>query len=214
MSKMSFEDKGRISLKEPKFSESSNKIISLKKEYSIDEKDDSEFRDEGKCSSDSPNTCCSENNKSFSQSYLNEQLFSSDDKKIKSNTDKAIPPEVTYFLCNEKYFKENSPEGNNYKKKSKNYLPKKEFNCPSSIQLEELNLNKINDILKDIEYLENAQNDANMKLNIDNISNNYIDFNNLDCNNLLNNGNAPNFVNNFFIWPYVNNYNYNCKFFY
>ena len=74
-------------------------------------------------------------------------------------------PEVNYFLCNEEYIKEKNPEGNNYKKKSKNFILKSKYNF-NTINIEDIDYNKINNILKDIENIENKENYTNNQSNI------------------------------------------------
>jgi len=98
---------------------------------------------------------------------LNKNGINSRDKN-----DIIISPFIQYFLCNEKYIKENIPNGNNYKNKSKNYILKNNFN--------NLDINKVNDILKKIDYIQNNKN--NEKNNFNFINNKCLNYNISTCN--------------------------------
>jgi len=208
MSKISSENKEKII--NTKLSDDLNKIIesSSKEDISIDGKDDSGLHIKSKDSIESPSTSSQENYRSFTQSLSNEQLNIPEDKNI---INKTISPEINYFLCNENYYKEKILEGSNYKKKSKNYILKEKLNY-NNIKIDDLNLDKINDILKDIESLENNQNESNNKLNYD--KNDFIDIENINFNQILIRESASMCVNKFSLFPYVNINNFNCKFFY
>jgi hypothetical protein len=126
---------------------------------------------------------------------------------------------MNYFLCNEEYMKEKMPEGNNYKIKSKNFIKKSQFKTEKSkndsnislIKIEDVDLNKVNEILKDIKYVEN-------NVNI-NCKDNFI---NTDLNSVINENSNLNELSNIPIetfdgvdmslCSYINNYNFNCKY--
>ena len=207
MSKISFDIKEEIIINELKMSPNPYKITDLsnKEESLSDEKDDSELT--YKFSTKSPNTSNSEKYKSFCQSLSSEQSNISDNKININNVNKTKPLEFYYFLCNENYYKEKNPEGSKYKKKSKNYISKNELNCIDTIKIEDLNLDKINDVLGDIKSIENFQDDTKIKLmNNDNKEAEYSNFS-----NILSMQNDPIGVNIFSFFPYVNNYNFDCK---
>jgi hypothetical protein len=207
MSKISFDIKEEIIINELKMSPNPYKIkdLSNKEESLSDEKDDSELT--YKFSTKSPNTSNSEKYKSFCQSLSSEQSNISDNKININNVNKTKPLEFYYFLCNENYYKEKNPEGSKYKKKSKNYISKNELNCIDTIKIEDLNLDKINDILEDFKSIENFQDDTKIKLmNNDNKEAEYSNFS-----NILSMQNDPICVNIFSFFPYVNNYNFDCK---
>ena len=209
MSKISFDIKEEIIINELKMSPNPYKITDLsnKEESLSDEKDDSELT--YKFSTKSPNTSNSEKYKSFCQSLSSEQSNISDNKININNVNKTKPLEFYYFLCNENYYKEKNPEGSKYKKKSKNYISKNELNCIDTIKIEDLNLDKINDILEDIKSIENFQDDTKIKLmSNDNKEAEYSNFS-----NILSMQNDPIGVNIFSFFPYVNNYNFDCKYF-
>ncbi len=106
---------------------------------------------------------------------LNKNGINSIDKN-----DIIISPFIQYFLCNEKYIKENIPNGNNYKNKSKNYILKKNFNNLDKIKIEDVDINKVNDILKKIDYIQNNKN--NEKNNFNFINKKCLNYNRSTCN--------------------------------
>lgn len=172
------------------------KIISIEKDKNIfspsskneeiilDEKDENEINTKYITSSESPYTSNSDISNDFNHQFFNEpnNTFSNENNIIeKEQCQKNIFPEIDYFIFNEKYLKEKIPEGNNYKKKSKNYILKSKFRndqnkkdipCNNKISIGDLDLSKVNDILKDIEFVQD-----NMDNNIDTINNK---FNNID----------------------------------
>ena len=205
-----------------------NNKIYKKEIFQVDEKENSETNTKQRTSSfDSPYESVSELSNDFNFHFFNElnNKIVPEEKNIFFGKDKAkkfVSPEANFFLCNEEYIKEKMPEGNNYKKKSKNYIKKSQFktekksksknasNC-SLIKLEDVDLNKVNEILKDIKYVE------------DNININYKDnFINTDLNSLINKNLNLNELSNIPIEPfddvnmsgcsYINNYNFNCKY--
>lgn len=104
-------------------------------------------------------------------------------KNAKNSRDKneiIISPFIQYFLCNEKYIKENIQNGNNYKNKSKNYILKNNFNNFDKIKIEDIDINKVNDILKNIDYLQN--NKISEKNNFNFINNECLNYNISTCN--------------------------------
>jgi len=202
-----------------------NNKIYKKEVIQSDEKSNSETNTQYRTSSfDSPYESVSEISNDFNFHFFNElnntKTFS-EEKNIFLGKDKVkscISPEMDYFLCNEEYMKEKMPEGNNYKIKSKNYIKKSQFkteksknssNC-SLIKIEDVDLNKVNEILKDIKYVEN--------INI-NYKDNFI---NTDLNSAINEKlnlkeqtNIP--IEKFdavdmSLCSYINNYNFNCKY--
>ena len=119
-----------------------------------------------------------------------------------------LPPEYNFFLCNEKYVKEKLPEGNHYKNNSKNYKLKGTLNL-NKIQIKDIEKNKINEILKDIESYQNS-------IDIKNITNkfNYNIFNTdieIDLSNLSKFEKNYN-INSNNLCSYINNYKFDCKF--
>lgn len=85
---------------------------------------------------------------------------------------KYLFPEFNFFFCNEKYIKEQIPEGNNYKINSRNYINKKNLNSESKI--DNLDMNRINNILNDIEKLQKK-----LKNKFDIFENNFFNLNEL-----------------------------------
>ena len=161
--------------------------------FQSDEKENSETNTQYRTSSfDSPYESVSEISNDFNFNFFNELNNKTvlEEKNIFFGQDKAkksISPEMDYFLCNEEYIKEKMPEGNCYKIKSKNYIRKSQLKTEkksknnsscSIIKIEDVDLNKVNEILKDIKYVE------------DNININYKDkFINTDLNSVLNGNN-------------------------
>jgi hypothetical protein len=84
--------------------------------------------------------------------------------------DKTVSPFMSYFLCNEKYIKEKEPEGYNYQKKSRNFILKNNLMNFNEISIENVDLNKVNDILKDIEYLEKNLNNTFFNISLNNVN--------------------------------------------
>ena len=84
--------------------------------------------------------------------------------------DKTVSPFISYFLCNEKYIKETEPEGYNYQKKSKNFVLKNDLNNFNRIKIEDVDLNRVNDILKDIEYIEKNINNTYFNISLNNVN--------------------------------------------
>ena len=114
----------------------------------------------------------------------------------KEINDKNIIPVINFFNCNENYFKEKLQRANNFTLKSKNYIEKNIFN--NNTKIEDIERNKINNILRDIYLLQNnLNNNNNSKLDED------LNFNRnkeLDLNKPLN--------------LYINNYEFGCKYFF
>jgi len=125
---------------------------------------------------------------------------------------------MDYFLCNEEYMKEKMPEGNNYKIKSRNFIKKSQFktekskkdsNC-SLIKIEDVDLNKVNEILKDIKYVENIN--INYKDNFINTDLNSVINEKLNLNELQNISIEKFDSVDMSLYSYINNYNFNCKY--
>ena len=126
------------------------------------------------------------------------------------SNDKIVSPFMNYFLCNEKYIKEKEPEGYNYQKKSRNFILKSNLMNFNEINIEDFDPNKLNDILKDIEYIE-----KNINNNFFNISLNNVNKDNLNsCNfpkDQLIEKNDCNIENNININSCLNDYKFDCK---
>ena len=203
-----------------------NNKICKKEVFQSDEKENSETNTQHRTSSfDSPYESVSELSNDFNFHFFNElnNKTVSEEKNIfigKEKVKRSISPEMNYYLCNEEYLKEKMPEGSNYKIKSKNFIKKSQFknekksknnsNC-SLIKIEDVDLNKVNEILKDIKYVEN------------NININYKDnFINTDLNSAINENSNLNELSNIplgtfdgidmSLCSYINNYNFNCKY--
>lgn len=129
----------------------------------MDDKDDSEVN------KTSPNsTYESINSMDFNSLLLNDSNHPFENCNTvfgKDIQNQKISPEYNYFLCNEEDIKEKNPEGNDYKKKSKNFVHKNTLNS-KNINIEDLDLTKINDILKDIEYVQENINNNQINTNI------------------------------------------------
>ena len=113
--------------------------------------------------------------------------------------DKTVSPFISYFLCNEKYIKENEPEGYNYQKKSRNFVSKNNLINFNKVNIEDVDLNKVNDILKDIEFIEKSINNTYFNTSLNNVNKeqiNFVDFPkekddcNIESNNLYSNLNG------------------------
>ena len=130
----------------------------------------------------------------FIKEDSNEEINLSEKKENDSSKKSSciiFSPFVSYFLCNEEFIKENNPNGNSYKNKSKNYILKHNLFNNNKIKLEDINLKKVNDILKDIEFIQNNINNNNFNNVFNSNFNN--NFNNIIINN---SNNELNFVNN------------------
>ena len=101
------------------------------------------------------------NNDNFHNNQkINESSSSFNDEKNLNNkdiNDKNILPVINFFKCNEIYIKERNTKMNSLRKRSKNFIEKKFFT-----KKEDIDQNKVNDILKDIELLQNNLNDINV----------------------------------------------------
>ena len=203
-----------------------NNKIYKKEVFQSDEKENSETNTQHRTSSfDSPYESVSELSNDFNFHLFNELNTKtiSEEKNIffrKEKVKRSISPEMNYYLCNEEYMKEKMPEGSNYKIKSKNFIKKSQFknekknksdsNC-SLIKIEDVDLNKVNEILEDIKYVEN-------NINI-NYKNNFI---NTNLNSSINENSNLNELSNIpletfdgidmSLCSYINNYNFNCKY--
>ena len=202
-----------------------NNKIYKKEVIQSDEKSNSEANTQYRTSSfDSPYESVSEISNDFNFHFFNElnniKTFS-EEKNIYFEKDKdknCISPEINYFLCNEEYMKEKMPEGNNYKIKSRNFIKKSQFktekskndsNC-SLIKIEDVDLNKVNEILKDIKYVENIN--INYKDNFINTDLNSVINEKLNLNELQNIPNEKFDAVDMSLCSYINNYNFNCKY--
>ena len=174
----------------------------------------------------------SHNYKTYNNVEINQSSEKKENDSSKETNNIIISPFVSYFLCNEKYIKENNPNGNSYKNKSKNYILKNNLfnNNNNNKKIEYIDLKKVNDILKDIEFI---QNNININNNFNNSFNNNFNnsFNNNFNNNLKNNFNFVNNENcnlnklpteqfaridncnldNYLLNPFINICKFNCK---
>lgn len=169
-------------------------LSSKKKEEIIsDERDDTENSTKYRTSSsDTGFVSNSDFSNDFNQIFFSEQnnisLEESNNFCNKSIASKSISPVYSFFQCNEDYLKEKIPEGSNYKIKSRNYMLKSQFktekknkqdsNC-KLIKLEDIDLNKVDEILKDIEYVQD-------NININKNDNNKNKFDETDLNAVIN----------------------------
>jgi hypothetical protein len=171
-------------------------LSSKKKEEIIsDEKDNAETSTKYRTSSSETAFVSNSDLNDFNQIFFNEQNnVSCEENYIFTNKDiasKTISPVYTFFQCNEAYLKEKMPERSNYKKKSRNYILKSKFKSEKKdkqdstcniLKLEDIDLNKVDEILKDIEYVQDNINnndnnknkfdetDINVKINLDELS--------------------------------------------
>ena len=181
----------------------------------------------------------------FRKEDSNKKTYQPHKKKENDSSKKPthiiISPFATYFLCNEKYIKENNPNGNRYKNKSKNYILKKNLSNTNKIKKEDVSSNKYNDIFEDITFSQNNTNNNNFYNNniynnnyynnnyYNNININFINNKNYNLNilpnkqfNLINNYNYDNYdyydyydnYDNNLLNPYINIYKLNSKYFF
>ena len=176
---------------------------STNKDITIDEKDELESYVKSKSPEEISNSL---NPESPVVINLNHNIFP--DIKTQAFDNKNISLGLCYYLCNENYFKDNIKEGSNYKIKSKNYINKNLFNFNKKI-IDDFNIDKINNILKDIEEFKDSQNaKISNKFNNDI---NYINNNDINLNLLLKKQfESFNFDNNLIY--NINNYKFDCKF--
>ena len=120
------------------------------------------------------------------------------------NKNKNLFSAINYFLCNEKYFQQKMPEKSNYKIYSNNFIIKNSFN--KKMKIDEIDQNKVNAILEEIENIQKKENNC-----INNININKFDVNiNFFGSNIDANFTALDFNNNLFL-SYINNINYNFE---
>lgn len=194
------------------------------KEIISDEKDDTDNSTKYRTSSaETAFVSNSEFSNDFNQIFFNERI-SCDNKDI---TSKSISPVFTFFQCNEAYIKEKMPEGSNYKNKSRNYILKSKFksekknkqdsNC-KLINLEDIDLNKVDEILKDIEYVQdniNINNKDNIKNKFDETDLNFINEKiNLDELSKIPIETFQTVDIDYSLCSCINNYKFDCKYSY
>ena len=215
---------------------SENGSLSSKKKEDItsDEKDDAENSTKYRTSSSETAFISNSDLNEFNQIFFNEQNnVSSEENYIFTNKDiasKSISPAFTFFECNEAFIKEKMPEGSNYKNKSRNYILKSKFksvkknkqdsSC-SILKLEDIDLNKVDEILKDIEYVQD-----NININKNDNNKNRNKFDETDLNVLINEkinldelSKIPietfqNIDIDYSLCSCLNNYNFDCKYSY
>ena len=173
---------------------------SKKTKNSFDENDSYEFLKD-QTSTNSPYKSNDTSEESVNQK-TQEEVNNSSDKK----NDNFISPLIGFFLCNEQYIKEKMPEGNNYKMISKNYILKNNFINLNKIKIEGVNLNKVNDILQDIEYVQNLINNNYLKNHLNYVNNENYFFNQFSIKQNIQNNNC-----NLEDYASINNYKYDCK---
>ena len=209
---------------------SENGSLSSKKKEEIvsDEKDDAENSTKYRTSSsETAFVSNSDFSNDFNQLFFNEQ--NNEENYIFTNKDiasKSISPAFTFFQCNEDFLKEKMPEGSKYKTKSKHYILKSKFksekknkqdsNC-NILKLEDIDLNKVDEILKDIEYVQD-------NININKKDNNKNKFDETDLNVVINEkinldelSKIPietfqNIDIDYSLCSCLNNYNFDCKY--
>ena len=209
MSDISYENKNKNIRNESEILHNyKEKILqSNEKEIIENEKNVSDIYDKHKLSTDLPDTSSSsESPREFNGQLLIDSINyiydENNDFIFEQNiTNKNILVMLDYFLCNEKYMKAKNSEGNNYKD-SKNYILKNKFKYDNKIQIKDIDLNKINNILKDIEYTQN---------NIDNNSNKYhVDIYSVENEKMYNNRKScirvgePLNVNKIYLFSHIN----------
>ena len=172
MSGLSYENKDQIIMNKSKKIDicKENQLQPKKLEMLKYDKNILEINNKHKLSTELPDTSSGSNSpREFNgHLFMESNIPISDENNVffrGNNMNKNELPELNYFLCNEEYIKEKNPEGNNYKNKSKNFVLKSKF-INNKIQIEDIDYNKINNILKDIENIENIENNVNNKNNI------------------------------------------------
>lgn len=184
-----------------------NKILLQKKKQTIEDKKNIS---KNKMLTESLDTSSSSDNQNRISSHIfNEAtnpIYEDINKISDQNKTKENALTEKFFICNENYLREKNPEGNNYKKHSKNYILKNKFNS-NKIKMEDININtnKINEILKNIEKF---QNNKNIYL-FNDVLNNYE-------NKFVNKYNLPHIKSETYVDKNNNFYskinNYNCKY--
>ena len=157
---------------------------------------------------DSTNESNQEKFNDISNSFTEEKDALSSTKDINKN----VFPTIDYFLCNEKYFQEKMPEKSDYKRKSKNFIKKTNFN--NKMQIENIDLNRVNTILEDIENSQKNNNNyiKNVNINKFDVNINFVDNNELNLNQLSNaNITAFDLNNNFYLSQQINTINFNFE---
>ena len=124
--------------------------------------------------------------------------------------DKTVSPFMSYFLCNEKYIKEKETEGFNYQKKSRNFILKSNLMNFNEINIEDFDPNKLNDILKDIEYIEKNINNNYFNISLNNVNKDNLNSSNFPKDQLIEK-NDCNIENNININSCLNDYKFDCK---
>ena len=124
------------------------------------------------------------------------------------NKNKILFLAIDYFLCNEKYFQQKMQEKSNYKIYSKNFINKNSFN--KKMKIEEIDQNKVNAILEEIENFQkndfNCMNDVNIDNKFD------VNINFFDYINSSNNGNFTAFdFNNNLLLSHIKTINFNFE---
>ena len=126
------------------------------------------------------------------------------------SNDKIVSAFMNYFLCNEKYIKEKEPEGYNYQKKSRNFILKSNLMNFNEINIEDFDPNKLNDILKDIEYIEKNINNNYFNISLNNVNKDNLNSSNFPKDQLIEK-NDCNIENNININSCLNDYKFDCK---
>lgn len=209
MSDESLEGEIKIDFKKTKLSDNIRIKPSIlnEKDLSLEEDNIIELNSKSKSITESTNNSNISNtsvnidfSKELNFQFLKEPLLNEDNYSFLNN--KKMPPEYDFFLCNEKNIKEKMPEGNKYKNNSRNYKLKDSF-AFNTMEIEKIDINKVNEILKDIELYQNFINNDNC-INIKSLDN-------IDLNKLENINIEPLCIDNTFLCSYINN-KFDCKF--
>ena len=182
-------------------------------------KDEFDIQNKTKISSEEKNDYEKLKDKTLSNSILKTKVNCTELNNIKSNEKEKNEPDkknnqilshfIDYFFFNEKYIKEEMPEGNNYKIKSKNYRLKNNFINLNKNKIKYIDLNKVNDILQDIEHMQNYINNNCLKNHLTIVN----DFN-LNSNKLpLKQDNNCKIEGNLLLNSSINNYKFERKLF-
>jgi len=137
---------------------------------------------------------------------FNEEKNITSSKDINKN--KNLFPAIDYFLCNEKYFRQKMPEKSNYKINSNNFIIKNSFN--KKMKIDEIDQNKVNTILEEIENVQKNDNNCINNININKFDVNINFFDYINSSNINAKFTAFDF-NNSLLLSHINNINFNFE---